>query len=761
MAETVEPTTPLALVRAAYDRYPGSLATGRQRLGRPLTYAEKVLLAHADDPAAIGLERAVDYGDYRPDRVAMQDATAQMALLQFTLARLPKVAVPTTVHCDHLIQAHVGADADLESAIDTNSEVYEFLRSVSSKFGIGFWKPGSGIIHQVVLEQYAFPGGMMIGTDSHTPNAGGLGMVAIGVGGADAVDVMAGWPFNTRVPKVIGVRLTGALSGWAAAKDVILKVAGILTVKGGTGAIVEYFGPGAESISATGKATICNMGAEIGATCSLFPYDGRMAMYLKATGREGLADLADGVAEHLRADPEVEADPERFYDRVVDIDLSELDPHLVGPHTPDLDRPISEIREAVRTEGYPPEISYALVGSCTNSSYEDIGRAAHVARQAAARGLRVRTPLLITPGSEQVRATIERDGLLDDLESIGATVLANACGPCIGQWKRDDIQPGERNTIVSSFNRNFPARNDGNAATLSFIGSPETVTAMALTGRLDVDFVREPIVNDAGVEVRLDPPVADELPAKGFDPGESGFVPPAADPGSVTIRVKPDSERLQLLEPFPAWDGKDFTGLRVLLKAAGKCTTDHISPAGKWLRYRGHLENISGNLFIGANNAFALDEPGLGVDVRDRSVVPLPELAKAYKGAGIEWVAIGDENYGEGSSREHAAMEPRFMGGRAVIVRSFARIHEANLKKQGVLALTFANPLDYERVLVDDEVDIIDLDGLAPGRPVKVVLRHADGRADDIETTHTMSEEHIAWFKAGSALNLLAVQQRQ
>jgi aconitate hydratase len=761
MAETVEPTTPSSLVRAVYERYPERLAVGRSRLGRSLTYAEKVLLAHADDPATIGLERAVDYGDYRPDRVAMQDATAQMALLQFTLATLPRVAVPTTVHCDHLIQARIGADVDLKSALDSNSEVYEFLRSVSAKYGIGFWKPGSGIIHQVVLEQYAFPGGMMIGTDSHTPNAGGLGMVAIGVGGADAVDVMAGWPFNTRVPKVIGVRLTGALSGWAAAKDVILKVAGILTVKGGTGAIVEYFGPGAESISATGKATICNMGAEIGATCSLFPYDGRMAMYLKATRREELADLADGYAEHLRADPEVEADPERFYDRVIDIDLSELEPHLVGPHTPDLDRPISEVREAVRTEGYPPEISYALVGSCTNSSYEDIGRAAHVARQAAARGLRVRTPLLITPGSEQVRATIERDGLLADLESIGATVLANACGPCIGQWKRDDITPGERNTIVSSFNRNFPARNDGNAATLSFIGSPETVTAMALTGRLDVDFVREPLVNDSGAEVLLDPPVADELPARGFDAGESGFVAPAEDPGSVEVVVRPDSERLQLLEPFTPWDGRDFTGLRVLLKAAGKCTTDHISPAGPWLRFRGHLANISGNLFIGANNAFAPDDPGLGVDVRDGSVVALPELAKSYKDAGIAWVAIGDENYGEGSSREHAAMEPRFMGGKAVIVRSFARIHEANLKKQGVLALTFADPLDYERVLVDDAVDIVGLDGLAPGSRVKVVVRHADGRADEIETTHTMSEEHIAWFKAGSALNLLAAQQQR
>jgi aconitate hydratase len=649
----------------------------------------------------------------------------------------------------------VGADADLKNALDVNSEVYEFLRSVSAKYGIGFWKPGSGIIHQVVLEQYAFPGGMMIGTDSHTPNAGGLGMVAIGVGGADAVDVMAGWPFNTRVPKVIGVHLRGELSGWAAAKDVILKVAGILTVKGGTGAIVEYFGPGAESISATGKATICNMGAEIGATCSLFPYDARTRAYLDATGRADLGDLADAHAEHLRIDPEVLDDPERFYDRVIDIDLDELEPHLVGPHTPDLDRPISEVGAAAREEGYPVDISYALVGSCTNSSYEDIGRAANVARQASAAGLRVKTPLLITPGSEQVRATIERDGLLADLEAIGATVLANACGPCIGQWQRDDIQKGETNTIVSSFNRNFPARNDGNAATLSFIGSPETVTAMALTGRLDVDFVHQPVVGADGTEVLLDAPSADELPAKGFDPGESGFLPPAADPASVEVVVKPDSERLELLEPFPAWDGNDFTRLRVLMKAVGKCTTDHISPAGPWLRFRGHLTNISGNLFVGVNNAFALQPPGSGVDVRDGSVKPLPELARAYKEAGIWWVAIGDENYGEGSSREHAAMEPRYMNGRAVIVRSFARIHEANLKKQGVLALTFANPDDYERIQADDTVDIVGLADLAPGRPVEVVVHHANGAAESISTTHTMSDEHIAWFRAGSALNVL------
>jgi aconitate hydratase len=743
MAESrVGPTTPVELVEALYARYPECVEIGRRRLGRPLTFSEKVLFAHAADPETVGTERGADYADYRPDRVAMQDATAQMALLQFMTAGLPTVAVPTTVHCDHLIQAHVGADRDLKRALDTNEEVYDFLNSVSQKYGIGFWKPGSGIIHQVVLEQYAFPGGMMIGTDSHTPNAGGLAVVAIGVGGADAVDVMAGWPFNTRVPRVIGVRLTGKLSGWTAPKDVILKVAGILTVKGGTGAIVEYFGPGAESISATGKATICNMGAA----------------YLKATKRTDIAELADGCAEHLRGDPEIDDDPERYYDRVIEIDLDTLEPHLVGPHTPDLDRPVSEMKAAVKQEGYPVKISYALVGSCTNSSYEDIGRAANVARQAKAAGLKVRTPLLITPGSEQVRATIKRDGYLKDLEAIGATVLANACGPCIGQWRRDDMQLGMQNTIVSSFNRNFPRRNDGNPATLSFIGSPETVVAMALTGLLDHDFLHEPIETDDGRQVMLEAPVADELPAKGFDPGKSGFVPPAADGSKVNVVVRPDSDRLELLEPFPVWDGEDLVGMRVLMKAVGKCTTDHISPAGPWLAYRGHLTNISQNLFTGVNNAFA-SGAGNGVDVRDGSVKPLPELAKAYKESGIAWVAVGDENYGEGSSREHAAMEPRYMNGRAVLVRSFARIHEANLKKQGVLALTFSNPDDYEKIRVDDTIDIVDLASLAPERPVRVVINHADGSSEEIETTHTMSDEHIEWFRAGSALNVLRAQE--
>jgi aconitate hydratase len=571
-------------------------------------------------------------------------------------------------------------------------------------------------------------------------------MVAIGVGGADTVDVMAGWPYNTRVPKLVGVRLTGALSGWTAAKDIILKVAGILTVKGGTGAIVQYFGPGAQSVSATGKATVCNMGAEIGATCSVFGYDLNTAKYLKATGREDLADLADRYAEFLTDDPEVDADPERYFDRVVEINLSELEPHLVGPHTPDLDRPVSQVAADAAREGYPTRVSAALVGSCTNSSYEDIGRAANLARQAAARGMRVQTPLMITPGSEQVRATIERDGLLADLEAIGATVLANACGPCIGQWQRDDA-PAGKNVIVTSFNRNFPARNDGNKNTLAFIGSPETVVGMALTGELSGSFLDQ-----------FDPPSADDLPSRGFDRGASGFIAPASDPASVTVAVPPGSERLQLLEPFPAWNGQDLTGLRVLLKAQGKCTTDHVSPAGKWLTYRGHLANISGNLYSGAVNAFAPEEPGQGVDARDHAVKPLPDLARAYKDGGIQWLVVGDDNYGEGSSREHAAMEPRFMGGRAILARSFARIAEANLKKQGVLPITFADPADYDKVRVDDTVDVTDLAALAPGRSVCVVLHHADGTTDEFAANHTLSAEHIDWFKAGSALNLLAAR---
>jgi aconitate hydratase len=742
------------MATTTYSRYPERAGIARRRLGRPLTFAEKVLFAHADDAETVGLARGVDFVDYRPDRVVMQDAMAQMALLQFMTTGRERVAVPSTVHCDHLIQAEVGAAADLAVALDVNSEVYEFLRTVSQRYGIGFWKPGSGIIHQVVLEQYAVPGAMLIGTDSHTPNAGGLGNLAIGVGGADAVDVMAGRPFNTRVPTLIGVHLTGQLSGWAAPKDVILKVAGLLTVKGGTGAIVEYFGPGASTISATGRATICNMGAEVGATGSVFPYDDRTAAYLRATHRGDAAELADRHAELLRADPEVEADPERFFDRVVDLDLDDLEPHLVGPGTPDLDRPLSAVRAATLEEGYPAEISCALVGSCTYSSYEDLGRAAHVARQATAAGLQVTVPLLVTPGSEQVRATIERDGLLADLEAVGATVLANACGPCIGQWRRADVRPGERNTIVSSFNRNFPRRNDGSAETLSFIGSPETVVAMALTGRLDVDFAHEPIVRPGCAPVRLQPPLADELPSRGFVASGAGFIAPDSAGAPIEVVVRPGSDRLERLEPFAEWDGRDLTGLRVLVKAVGKCTTDQISPAGPWLRYRGHLTNISQNLFLGANNAFVPDT-GHGIDGRDHTVVPLPDLARSYQQAGIGWLAVGDENYGEGSSREHAAMEPRHLGGRAIIARSFARIHEANLKKQGVLALRFENPDDYERVLSDDTVDIVGLAELTPGQPVHVAVHHADGQVDEMLTTHSMSDEHIAWFRAGSALNAL------
>jgi aconitate hydratase len=747
-------STPTRLVAAVYGRFAERIPLARERYGRPLTFAEKVLFAHLDDPAGAGLERGVVYTDYRPDRVAMQDATAQMAVLQFMLAGRDEAAVPTTIHCDHLIQAHVGADADLAIANETNREVYEFLRSAGQRYGLGFWKPGSGIIHQVVLENYAFPGGMMIGTDSHTPNAGGLGMVAIGVGGADAVDVMVGMPWNLKAPKLIGVKLTGRLSGWTSPKDVILKVAEILTVKGGTGAIVEYFGPGAASISATGKGTICNMGAEIGATTSLFAYDESMARYLASTERGELADLADRHAEFLRPDPEVEADPARYFDQVIEIDLDALEPHLVGPHTPDLARPVSAIRDEAPVKGFPVEITAALVGSCTNSSYEDIARAASIARHASAHGLTSRTKLMITPGSEQVRATIERDGLLGDLEAIGAIVLANACGPCIGQWQRDDVQKGQVNSIVTSFNRNFPKRNDGNPDTLAFIGSPETVVAMALAGRLDFDPTRDALVDAAGNEVSLPEPVGEELPEGGFTRGEEGFVPPAG--ADVDVAIDPGSDRLQRLIPFPAWDGNDVKDLPVLMKAVGKCTTDHISMAGPWLRFRGHLENISGNLFNGADNAFSDAGPGTGVDViGDGATVPLPDLAKRWHGRGVEWVVFGDENYGEGSSREHAAMEPRFRGCRAVIVRSFARIHETNLKKQGVLPLTFVDPADYDRVRKGDRVAITGLTALAPGSPVTVTLTHDDGTIDVIPTRHTMSAEQIEWFRAGSALNLI------
>ncbi len=745
--------TPVELVEGVYARFAERVPAVRARLGRPLTLAEKILVAHLDDPTAT-FERGVTYDDLRPDRVAMQDATAQMALLQFMTAGLDQVAVPSTVHCDHLIQAKENGRVDLLAAEAGNAEVYDFLESVSARYGIGFWKPGSGIIHQVVLEQYAFPGGMMVGTDSHTPNAGGLGMVAIGVGGADAVDVMTGFPFNLRWPKLIGVRLTGELDGWSSPKDVILKVAEILTVKGGTGAIVEYFGPGAESISCTGKATICNMGAEIGATTSVFGYDESMARYLRATDRSAIADAADAAAADLRSDDEVLADPAPYYDELIEIDLSTLAPHINGPATPDLARPVSRLAEDAHAAGWPLQISAALVGSCTNSSYEDITRAASVLRHAAANGLQVRTPLLVTPGSEQVRATIERDGLLEVFEDAGATVLANACGPCIGQWSRPETATAEPNTIVTSYNRNFPKRNDGSANTLAFVTSPETVVALALAGTLDFDPTSDTLTNADGEEVRLQVPVGEELPAAGFDPGASGFVAPPADGSSTQVVVRPDSERLQLLEPFAPWDGRDYVELPILLKAAGKCTTDHISMAGPWLKYRGHLENISGNLFLGAINAFT-GAAGEGVDQLDGQVKAFPEIARHYHEAGQRWVAVGDENWGEGSSREHAAMEPRYRGCVAIIVRSFARIHEANLKKQGVLPLTFADPSTYEAVGQDDRISIVGLAELAPGRPVTCVLHRSDGTMLEFQANHTMSDEHVEWFRAGSALNII------
>ena len=740
--------TPIELVQGVYATLPERVALGRERLGRPLTLTEKILINHLTDPQGQELERGRSYADFHPDRVAMQDATAQMALLQFMTAGLPQVAVPSTVHCDHLIQAKAGADIDMKFALDVNSEVYAFLRSVSAKYGIGFWAAGSGIIHQVVLEHYAFPGGMMIGTDSHTPNAGGLGMVAIGVGGADAVDVMTGFPFNVRWPKVIGVRLTGSLSGWSAPKDVILEVARQLTVSGGTGAIVEYFGPGADTISATGKATICNMGAEIGATCSLFPYDEHMALYLKGTGREAIADAADAVRDHLRPDDGA------LYDRVIEIDLDQLKPLINGPHTPDLAHKVGEVGAAAQEAGWPLEISSALIGSCTNSSYEDITRAASIARQAAAKGLKAKSELLITPGSEQIRATIERDGLLADLEAIGGKVLANACGPCIGQWERTDLDPSKLNTIVNSYNRNFPKRNDGSANTLSFVTSPDTVIALALAGRLDFDPTTDTLTNDAGEAVKLEPPVGEILPSRGFDPGEDTFVAPPADGSSVVVEVDPSSDRLQLLDAFPAWDGNDYLGLPVLMKAKGKCTTDHISAAGTWLKYRGHLENISGNLFIGVVNAFT-DAVGEGKDHTDGQTRSFPEIAKRYSEQGIGWCAIGDQNYGEGSSREHAAMEPRFRNGKVIFARSFARIHETNLKKQGLLPLTFADPATYDLIEEDDRINVLGLADLTPDVPVRCQIVKPDGRTIDFSCTQTFSPEQIEWFRAGSALNIV------
>ncbi len=741
--------TPIELVEGVYAKLTANAKLGRERLGRPLSLAEKILINHLVDPATQEMERGRSYADFNPDRVAMQDATAQMALLQFMTAGLPETAVPSTVHCDHLILAKTGAKLDLRDANDVNREVYDFLRSVSAKYGVGFWGPGSGIIHQVVLENYAFPGGMMIGTDSHTPNAGGLGMVAIGVGGADAVDVMTGFPFNVRWPKVIGIKLTGTLSGWSSPKDVILEVARQLTVEGGTGAIAEYFGPGADSISATGKATICNMGAEIGATCSVFGYDTNMSDYLRATGREAIAAAADKVATDLRPDDGAQ------YDQVIEIDLSKLTPLINGPHSPDRAHKIGAagVGAAARENDWPLEVSATLIGSCTNSSYEDITRAASIARQAAAKGLKAKVELLISPGSEQIRATIERDGLLADLEAVGATVLANACGPCIGQWERAADKTAKPNSIVNSFNRNFPKRADGSANTLSFVTSPDTVMAIALSGRLDFDPSVDTITAPDGTEVKLDAPRGDILPAKGYDPGQDTFTAPPADGSGITVEVSPTSDRLQLLEPFTAWDGKDYLELPVLMKAKGKCTTDHISAAGKWLTYRGHLENISGNLFIGAVNAYN-EAVGEGLDITDGQRRLYPDVAKNYSKANIRWCAIGDQNYGEGSSREHAAMEPRFRGGVVIFARSFARIHETNLKKQGLVPLTFSDPDTYNKIEESDRISVLNLPPV-PDKPMQCRITKADGSTIDFEAKHTFSPEQVEWFKAGSALNIV------
>lgn len=745
----------IEMIEKVYSGFGDKLGKARKILNRPLTYAEKILYTHLWDEATKELARGKDYSELSPDRVAMQDATAQMALLQFMSAGRKTAAVPSTVHCDHLIQAQVGAKEDLNRATDENKEVYDFLESISRKYGIGFWKPGAGIIHQVVLENYAFPGGMMIGTDSHTPNAGGLGMIAIGVGGADAVDVMAGMPWELKWPKLIGVKLTGKMNGWTSAKDVILKLAGILTVKGGTGAIVEYFGEGTSSISCTGKGTICNMGAEIGATTSVFPFDERMSSYLRITDRADVAALAESNADLLKADKEVFENPEKYYDQVIEINLSDLEPHLNGPFTPDKAWPISKMKEAVKENDFPDKVSVALIGSCTNSSYEDIDRAASIAKQALAKGLKAKSQYTITPGSEQVRATIERDGLLSTLTEVGGVTLANACGPCIGMWKRMDNKTGERNTIVTSFNRNFAKRNDGNPETLAFVASPEITTVLAIAGSLSFNPMTDTLVNEKGEEVKLDPPSGEELPPKGFDKGEEGFVAPASDGSQVEVIVKPDSERLQLLTPFTPWDGKDFMDFPLLLKAKGKCTTDHISMAGPWLRFRGHLDNISNNMFIGAINAFTGDA-GMVKNTFTGETKSVPEVAREYKAKGVNWIVVGDENYGEGSSREHAAMEPRFLGGRAIIVKSFARIHETNLKKQGMLPLTFANPADYDKIQEDDKLSIIGITELAPEKQLKLVIKHKDGSTDEAMLNQTMNEAQIEWFKAGSALNLIA-----
>lgn len=743
------------MIRNVYQLLPGKIEQVRKISNKPLTLTEKILYSHlaGDIPSSL-YKRGSDYVDFNPDRVAMQDATAQMALLQFMHAGRKKVAVPSTVHCDHLILAREGAQKDLRTAQDTNKEVYDFLSSISNKYGIGFWKPGAGIIHQVILENYAFPGGMMIGTDSHTVNAGGLGMVAIGVGGADAVDVMAGMPWELKFPKLIGVKLTGKLSGWASSKDVILKVAGILTVKGGTGYIVEYFGEGANSISCTGKGTICNMGAEIGATTSLFGYDRKMAEYLISTGRKEVADAADAVSEHLNGDPEVYASPEKYFDQVIEINLSELEPHINGPFTPDKAWPLSQFAKAVKENDYPVNLEVGLIGSCTNSSYEDITRAASVARQALDKKLKVKAEFIITPGSEQVRYTVDRDGLLKTFDNIGGVVLANACGPCIGQWARHNADKQERNSIITSFNRNFAKRNDGNPNTFAFVASPEIVTAFAIAGDLTFNPVTDTLVNENGEHIKLQEPQGIELPVKGFDVEDNGYQAPAEDGSHVEVIVKPDSNRLQILAPFDPWNGKDITGLRLLIKAKGKCTTDHISMAGPWLKFRGHLDNISDNLLIGAVNYFN-DQTNQVKNQITGEYMPVPASAKLYRKNGLGSIVVGDENYGEGSSREHAAMEPRNLNVRVVLVKSFARIHETNLKKQGMLALTFADKNDYDRIREDDTFDITGLTTFSEGKPLEIVLNHNDGSRETILANHTYNVNQIEWFKAGSALNLI------
>ena len=755
-------TFDINMIKKVYERYPERIAAARQVVQKPLTLAEKILYAHLwQGNATEAYERGNSYVDFAPDRVAMQDATAQMALLQFMQAGKTKVAVPSTVHADHLIQAKIGADKDLQEALNKNNEVFNFLSSICNKYGIGFWKPGAGIIHQVVLENYAFPGGMMIGTDSHTVNAGGLGMVAVGVGGADAVDVMAGMAWELKMPKLIGVKLTGKLNGWTSAKDVILKLAGILTVKGGTGAIVEYFGEGAVSLSATGKGTICNMGAEIGATTSTFGYDDSMRRYLAATGRQEVVDAADKIAEHLTGDAEVYAEPEKYFDQVIEINLSELTPHLNGPFTPDLATPVAEMRDKAIANDWPLDIEWALIGSCTNSSYEDLSRAASIVEDAVAKGVKPKAILGINPGSEQVRYTAERDGLIDTFKKFeNARIFTNACGPCIGQWDREGAEKQEKNSIIHSFNRNFAKRADGNPNTHAFVASPEMVAAVAISGRLDFNPITDTLTNQNGEQVKLDEPKGSELPAKGFDVEDNGYQAPAEDGSAVQVIVSPTSDRLQLLEPFSPWDGKNITGAKLLIKAEGKCTTDHISMAGPWLKYRGHLDNISNNMLIGAVNFFNKETNRVKNQLTGE-YGEVPAVQRAYKAAGVPSIVVGDQNYGEGSSREHAAMEPRHLGVKAVLVKSFARIHETNLKKQGMLALTFVNAEDYDKIQEDDTFDFLNLEGFAPNTPLQIQITHKDGTTETILANHTYNEQQIGWFKAGSALNLIAEEAKK